>query len=147
MGAQDGRWGNFVGGRYVDPQGGAFSQLIDPVTGDAFAAAPLSKPADVEHALGVAQAAFEEWRETTPSERSLALLRFADAVEKRGAELVDLECRNTGKPRSLTTSEELPPVLDQIRFFAGACRLLEGRAAAEYMRGYTSFVRREPVGV
>ena len=147
MGATDGRWGNFVGGRYVDPQDGAFSELIDPVTGEAFAAAPLSKPADVEHALGVAQAAFEEWRETTPSERSLALLRFADAVEKRGAELVDLECRNTGKPRALTTSEELPPVLDQIRFFAGACRLLEGRAAAEYMRGYTSFVRREPVGV
>lgn len=78
MGATDGRWGNFVGGRYVDPQDGAFSELIDPVTGEAFAAAPLSKPADVEHALGVAQAAFEEWRETTPSERSLALLRFAD---------------------------------------------------------------------
>ena len=147
MGAQDGRWGNFVGGRYIDPMDGAFGQLIDPVTGEAFAAVPLSKPADVEHAYGVAQAAFEEWRETTPSERSLALLRFADAVEKRGAELVDLECRNTGKPRALTTSEELPPVLDQIRFFAGACRLLEGRAAAEYMRGYTSFVRREPVGV
>jgi betaine-aldehyde dehydrogenase len=108
---------------------------------------PLSKPEDVDHAFQVAEKAFLAWRETTPSERSLALLRFADAMEKRGDEIVDLECRNTGKPRALTASEELPPVLDQIRFFAGACRLLEGRAAAEYMRGYTSFVRREPVGV
>ena len=141
------RWGNFVGGEYIDPKDGAFSHLIDPVNGEAFTAVPLSKPEDVDHACRVAEKAFEVWRETTPSERSLALLRLADAMERRGDEIVDLECRNTGKPRALTASEELPPVLDQIRFFAGACRLLEGRAAAEYMHGYTSFVRREPVGV
>ena len=141
------RWGNFVGGEYIDPRDGAFGHLIDPVTGEAFTAVPLSKPEDVDHACRVAEKAFEAWRETTPSERSLALLRLADAMERRGDEIIDLECRNTGKPRALTASEELPPVLDQIRFFAGACRLLEGRAAAEYMHGYTSFVRREPVGV
>jgi betaine-aldehyde dehydrogenase len=141
------RWGNFVGGEYIDPRDGAFSHLIDPVNGEVFTSVPLSKPEDVDHACQVAEKAFEVWRETTPSERSLALLRLADAMERRGDEIVDLECRNTGKPRALTASEELPPVLDQIRFFAGACRLLEGRAAAEYMHGYTSFVRREPVGV
>ena len=141
------RWGNFVGGQYIDPKDGAFSQLIDPVTGEPFTAVPLSKPEDVDHACQVAEKAFLAWRETTPSERSLALLRFADAMERRADEIIDLECRNTGKPRALTASEELPPVLDQIRFFAGACRVLEGRAASEYMHGYTSFVRREPVGV
>ena len=98
-------------------------------------------------ALQAAQDAFETWSITTPSQRSLALLRFADALEERADELVDIECHNTGKPRGLTTSEEIPPTLDQIRFFAGACRLLEGRSAGEYMEGFTSFVRREPVGV
>ncbi|HYA00535.1 MAG TPA: gamma-aminobutyraldehyde dehydrogenase [Candidatus Binatia bacterium] len=147
MNATRDRWGNFVGGEYVEPKDGGYSELIDPVTGEAFTTVALSQPADVERACTAAQAAFEVWRDQTPSERSLAMLRFADAMERRGAELVDLECRNCGKPRGLTTSEELGPCLDQIRFFAGACRLLEGRAAAEYMHGYTSFVRREPVGV
>jgi betaine-aldehyde dehydrogenase len=101
----------------------------------------------VAQALQAAQDAFETWSITTPSQRSLALLRFADALEERADELVDIECHNTGKPRGLTTSEEIPPTLDQIRFFAGACRLLEGRSAGEYMEGFTSFVRREPVGV
>ena len=91
--------------------------------------------------------AFEEWRDSTPAERQLALLRFADAIEARADEFVDAEVENTGKPRALTASEEIPPMVDQIRFFAGAARVLEGRSAGEYMRGMTSFIRREPIGV
>ena len=91
--------------------------------------------------------AFETWRDTTPSERSLALLRIADALEARAHDFVAAESRNTGKPVALTLSEEIPPMVDQIRFFAGAARMLEGRSAGEYMSGFTSFVRREPIGV
>jgi betaine-aldehyde dehydrogenase len=138
---------NFIGGASVPAEGGRTYALVDPATGDEYAEAPRSQPADVERAFAVAQDAFATWSRTTPSERSLALLRFADALESRADELVDIECRNTGKPRALTVSEEIPPMIDQIRFFAGACRLLEGRAAGEYMEGFTSYVRREPVGV
>jgi len=138
---------NFVGGSYVDAADGITEDVVDPSTGEAFATMPVSGPADVDHAMEVAQEAFEAWREATPSERSLALFRIADALETRADELVDLECQDTGKPRGLTRSEEIPPMIDQIRFFASACRLLEGRSAGEYMAGHTSFVRREPVGV
>jgi len=138
---------NLVGGRYVDTRERITEDVIDPSTGEAFAAMPVSGQADIDDAMGIAQEAFEAWRETTPSERSLAMFRIADAIEARADEFVDLECQNTGKPRSLTRSEEIPPMVDQIRFFAGACRLLEGRSAGEYMKGFTSFVRREAVGV
>jgi betaine-aldehyde dehydrogenase len=138
---------NFIGGEPVDAKDGRTYDLVDPVIGETYATAPRSQPDDVAQALRAAQDAFETWSITTPSQRSLALLRFADALEERADELVDIECHNTGKPRGLTTSEEIPPTLDQIRFFAGACRLLEGRSAGEYMEGFTSFVRREPVGV
>jgi betaine-aldehyde dehydrogenase len=138
---------NFVGGEYVESRDGAASDVVNPATGVAFATMPVSTPADVDHAFEVAQRAFEGWRDTTPSERSLALLRIADAVEARAEELVEAESENTGKPKALTMSEEIPPMVDQIRFFAGACRVLEGRSAGEYMTGFTSFVRREPVGV
>ena len=97
--------------------------------------------------MSSAAAAFEGWRDATPSERSLALLRIADKLEARADEFVAAEARNTGKPIGVTRSEEIPPMVDQIRFFAGAARMLEGRAAGEYMSGFTSFVRREPVGV
>jgi betaine-aldehyde dehydrogenase len=138
---------NFVGGSVVDAAEGLTYDLVDPVTGETYATAPRSQERDVEAALDAAESAFASWSVTTPSERSRAMLRFADALEARAEELVDIECRNTGKPRGLTMSEEIPPTLDQIRFFAGACRLLEGRSAGEYMTGFTSFVRREPVGV
>jgi len=138
---------NFVDGVPVEAKDGGTYELVDPVTGESYATAPRSQAEDVEQALQAAQTAFESWSTTTPSERSRAILRFADALELRAEELVDIECRNTGKPRALTLSEEVPPTLDQIRFFAGACRLLEGKAAGEYMSGYTSFIRREPVGV
>jgi betaine-aldehyde dehydrogenase len=138
---------NFIDGAAAEPVEGRYSDLIDPATGEVFAAAPESGEADVDRAMQAAAVAFEKWRDTTPSERQLALLRFADAVEARTDELVDAECRNTGKPRALTASEELPPAVDQIRFFAGAARLLEGRSAGRYLAGYESYVRREPVGV
>jgi betaine-aldehyde dehydrogenase len=138
---------NFVDGGYVDTADGRTASLIDPSTGEVFADAPLSGEADVNTAMRSAAHAFEGWRDTTPSERSLALLRIADAVERRADALVAAESQNTGKPIGLTRSEEIGPMVDQIRFFAGAARLLEGRSAGEYLAGHTSMVRREPVGV
>lgn len=138
---------NFVAGKSIDAADGRTSAVVNPATGEQYATAPLSAQADVDAAMRAAMAAFPAWRDATPSERSLALLRIADAVEARADELVDLEVENTGKPRTLTMEEEIPPMVDQIRFFAGAARHLEGKAAGEYMENMTSFVRREPVGV
>ena len=138
---------NWVGGQWCDAADGRTTELVDPTTGQAYGTAPLSGRADVEQATAAAAQAFTTWRDTTPGERQLALLRLADAIESRAGELVAAESRNTGKPLGLTTSEEIPPMVDQIRFFAGAARLLEGRSAGEYLAGHTSFVRREPVGV
>ncbi len=138
---------NFVNGEYVEPVSGKRSDIISPVTGEVVASAPVSDAEDVAHAYAAARAAFDIWGETTPSERQLALFRIADAIEARADEFVRLESENTGKPIGVTTSEEIPPMVDQIRFFAGAARNLEGRAAAEYMPGHTSWIRREPIGV
>src|SRR5579862_869427 len=138
---------NFVGGEYADTKDGKTKDVVNPSTGEVFATMPDSGPADVDAAVTAAHDAFGGWRDATPSERSLALLRIADAIEARAEELVDAECENTGKPRALTMSEEIPPMVDQIRFYAGAARFLEGRSAGEYMTGFTSYVRREPVGV
>ena len=138
---------NFINGSSVDAADGRTSDLVDPTTGQVFAAAPVSGAVDIDRAYVAAQAAFEEWRETTPSQRQAALLAIADALEAHADELVALESENTGKPIAVTQAEEIPPMLDQIRFFAGAARVLEGRAAGEYMKGFTSIIRREPVGV
>ncbi|MDP9092626.1 MAG: gamma-aminobutyraldehyde dehydrogenase [Actinomycetota bacterium] len=138
---------NFIGGKLVDAADGRRSDLVDPSTGEAFGSAPVSGAEDVDAAYRAAATAFESWRETTPSERQRALLKFADALESRAEEIIAVECENTGKPIEMTRTEEVPPTLDQIRFFAGAARLLEGRSAGEYMTGFTSYVRREPVGV
>ncbi len=138
---------NFVGGEHVEAADGRRSDLVDPSTGEVFATAPVSSPEDVDRAYRAAATAFESWRDTTPAERQRALLKLADLVEEHADELVELESRNTGKPIGLTASEEIPPMVDQIRFFAGAARTLEGKAAAEYMAGHTSWVRREPIGV
>ena len=138
---------NFIGGQYVDPDGEAVIDLVDPSTGGVVAHAPVSTAVDVDRAYAAAAAAFETWGQTTPSERQVALLKIADAIEARSDELVKLEARTTGKPNALTASEELPPMVDQIRFFAGAARVLEGRSAGEYMTGHTSWIRREPIGV
>jgi betaine-aldehyde dehydrogenase len=138
---------NFIHGESVAAADGRTMDLIDPSTGEAYASAPISTDPDVDAAFQDSARAFESWSETTPSERQRALLRIADAIEARADELVEIESRNTGKPRELTAEEEVPPMCDQIRFFAGAARVLEGRSAGEYMEGHTSFIRREPVGV
>ncbi|GLY04282.1 MULTISPECIES: gamma-aminobutyraldehyde dehydrogenase [Actinoplanes] len=138
---------NVIGGEAVAPADGRYADLIDPSTGEVFAAAPVSGREDVDRAVRAASGAFGAWRDTTPSDRQRALLKFADAVEARADELVAAESQNTGKPLALTASEELPPAVDQIRFFAGAARLLEGRSAGQYLNGFESYVRREPVGV
>ena len=138
---------NFVAGSYRPASSGATSEVIDPSTGAPYALAPLSGPEDLDDAMAAAAAAFPAWRDATPSQRSLALLRIAETFEAHAEELVAIESENTGKPVSLTMSEEIPPMIDQIRFFAGAARLLEGRAAGEYLAGFTSYVRREPIGV
>jgi betaine-aldehyde dehydrogenase len=138
---------NFVGGRYVPALDGRTSDVIDPSTGEAYLQAPVSGAADVDAALRVAATAFESWRDSTPAERSLALLKFASAIEARAEDLVEAESRNTGKPVALTRADELPPLADELRFFAGAARILDGKSAGEYLRGHTSMVRREPVGV
>ncbi|PXY32531.1 gamma-aminobutyraldehyde dehydrogenase [Prauserella muralis] len=138
---------HFIGGEYVDGAGDAGADIIDPVTGQPYCTAPVAGPEDVDRALRTAATAFETWRHTTPAERQLALLRLADAMEARAEELVRVESADTGKPLALTAAEELPMMTDQVRFFAGAARVLEGKAAAEYLAGHTSFVRREPVGV
>ena len=138
---------NFIGGEYRDPISDRRSDIVDPSTGQVVASAPISSAEDVDAAYAAASSAFATFRDSTPSERQRALLKFADAVEARSDEFVKLEAQNTGKPFALTTSEEIPPMVDQIRFFAGAARVLEGRAAGEYMAGHTSWIRREPIGV
>ena len=138
---------NFVNGESVDAADGRTSDLINPSTGEVFASAPVSSATDVDRAYVAADAAFEIWSDSTPSERQRALLTIADAFEAHAEELVALESENTGKPIGVTASEEIPPMIDQIRFFAGAARVLEGRSAGEYARGFTSMIRREPIGV
>ena len=138
---------NFINGNLVDGTSGEVTTLINPATGEAFATAPKSNAADVDKAMKAASTAFTDWRDSTPSERQRALLKIADAIESRADEFVAIESENCGKPMGLTASEEIPPMVDQIRFFAGAARNLEGKSAGEYMKGMTSFIRREPVGV
>lgn len=138
---------NFIDGGYVAAKTDETSAVVDPATGTGYARAPISGAPDIDAAVGAARRAFAGWRDATPSERSLALLRIADAIESRAEEFVELESKNTGKPKGLTATEEIVPMVDQIRFMAGAARILEGKSAGEYMSGHTSFIRREPVGV
>ena len=138
---------NFINGNSVDSTSGETTTLVNPATGQPFATAPKSNAADIDAAFKAASDAFVDWRDSTPSQRQRALLKIADAIEDRADEVIAIECENTGKPISLTTSEEVPPMVDQIRFFAGAARNLEGKSAGEYMPGMTSMIRREPVGV
>jgi len=138
---------NFINGELTGAVDGDTTELVNPSTGDTFIEVPRSTGADVDRACDAAAAAFEQWRDTTPAERSVALLRIADAVEARADDLVAAEVENTGKPIALTHSDEVPVMVDHIRFFAGAARCLAGLSAGEYLRGHTSFVRREPIGV
>ena len=138
---------NFIGGEAVDPAEGGSEDVVNPATGEAIAEAPLSTKADVDAAVAAAKGAFDGWAATPPGERARALLRIADLIEERGEEIADLEAADAGKPRSAVLEDEVPVMADNLRFFAGAARCLEGRAAGEYMEGHTSFIRREPVGV
>jgi betaine-aldehyde dehydrogenase len=138
---------NFINGQSLPSKSGRTSEIINPATGLPYATAAVSDAADIEVAMKAAKNAFADWRDSTPSERQRALLKIADAFESRADELVAIESENTGKPLGLTASEEVPPMIDQIRFFAGAARNLEGKSAGEYMKGMTSFIRREPIGV
>ncbi|CAA0096470.1 Gamma-aminobutyraldehyde dehydrogenase [Mycolicibacterium vanbaalenii] len=138
---------NFIAGELVDSVTGATMPLVDPSTGERYGSAPISGEQDIDNAYRAAAKAFTDWKRTTPSHRQKALLDFADDVERAAEDLVAAEGRNTGKPCHVTRAEEIPPMVDQIRFFAGAARILEGKSAGEYMAEHTSWIRREPVGV
>jgi betaine-aldehyde dehydrogenase len=138
---------NFVNGKYVDAADGRTIPVINPSTEEQYATAPLSASADVDQAMQVAADAFETWRDSTPKDRSLALFRIADAIEARAEEFIALESENCGKPIGMTRSEEIPPMVDHVRFFATAARHLEGKSAGEYVPNMTSYIRREPIGV
>jgi betaine-aldehyde dehydrogenase len=138
---------NIIGGELVAAASGETYDVVNPATGEVYAQAPASGAEDVDRAMKAAEKAFSSWRDSTPGERQVALLKIADALEARAEEFVAVECENTGKPIHLTAEEELPPSVDELRFFAGAARVLEGRSSGEYMRGYTSMIRREPIGV
>ncbi|GAA2632126.1 gamma-aminobutyraldehyde dehydrogenase [Streptomyces axinellae] len=138
---------NYIDGEFRDAADGRTTKVVNPAAGEPYATAPLSGGADVDAAMAAAEAAFPAWRDATPGTRQMAILKIADALEARADELLAAECENCGKPLELTRQEELPMMLDQIRFFAGAARMLDGKSAGEYMEGLTSFVRREPIGV
>jgi betaine-aldehyde dehydrogenase len=138
---------NFIDGEHRPAAAGGSEPILNPATAEEIASAPLSDEQDVDAAVQAAKRAFTEWSETPPGERALALLRIADALEDDADELSRLESLNVGKPIEAMREEEMPFLVDNLRFFAGAARCLEGRAAGEYMKGYTSMVRREPVGV
>ncbi|GAB3192369.1 aminobutyraldehyde dehydrogenase [Nesterenkonia suensis] len=138
---------NFIDGRFVPAQGADVFEVVNPATREQVAVSPISGAADVEAAFAAAERAFADWKQVTPAHRQKLLLALADALEEHSDELVQAQHRNTGQPRQIIAEEEVAAGADQLRFFAGAARMLEGRGAAEYMEGHTSYVRREPVGV
>ena len=138
---------NFIGGEFVDPADGQTEEVVNPATGEVIAEAPLSTAADVERAVAAAREAFDGWAATTPGERALMLLKLAAAISDHAEELSDLESADAGKPRKAFLEDEIPAMVDNLRYFATAARCLEGKSAGEYLEGYTSIIRREPVGV
>ncbi|MGX1776905.1 gamma-aminobutyraldehyde dehydrogenase [Nocardia brasiliensis] len=138
---------NFIDGEFVASGAAETLDLVNPVDETVVGRAPISNRADIDAAMAAAARAFESWGRTTPSARQSALLKLADAIEAHSDELVEAQCRNTGQPKAVIAAEEIAVSADQIRFFAGAARMLEGRPAGEYMAGFTSYVRREPIGV
>ncbi|MGH3472085.1 MAG: gamma-aminobutyraldehyde dehydrogenase [Nocardioidaceae bacterium] len=138
---------NLVNGQHADSVDGKTAGIVNPANEEVFATAPVSGPEDVDRALKAAAAAFETWRDATPADRQRAMLKLADAMEARAEEFIATESENTGKPLGFTKTEELPPAIDQMRFFAGAARVLDGLSAGEYLADHTSMIRREPIGV
>jgi betaine-aldehyde dehydrogenase len=138
---------NFIDGEFVDAADGATEEVVNPANGEAIAEMPLSNEEDVNRAVAAAKRAFDSWSTTTPGERGTALLKLADLIEEHAEELADLESADAGKPRQAFLDDEIPFGADNLRFFAGAGRTMQGSAAGEYVEGRTSFIRREPVGV
>lgn len=138
---------NFINNTYVDSQSTEMFDLVDPASGEVIGQSPNSNQQDIDDAYAAANAATATWGRATPSARQTAMLKLADAIEARSDDLVEAQSRNTGQPRYLVASEEVAVGADQVRFFAGAARMLEGAASGEYMEGYNSVIRREPIGV
>ena len=138
---------NFINGAFVPATGSETMDIVNPTNGETVAVSPVSSAADIDTAMDAAARAFRLWKRTTPSQRQAVLLKLADALQARSPELVEAQHRNTGQVRQMIADEEVAVGADQLRFFAGAARLLEGKSAGEYMDGFTSYVRREPVGV
>ena len=136
---ETGTFNNFIDGESAAPAEGRTMDVVNPATGDVMAQAPDSTTEDVERAVKAARGAFDGWSNTTPGERSLALLKLADAIEEHGDELAELEARNAGKPLQAVKDDEIGAMVDNLRFFAGAARNMEGKAAGEYLEGYTSW--------
>ena len=138
----------FIGGEWVESESSEVQEIFNPATGEVIARAPRGSGSDVQRAVEAARRAFDGgWGDSTPKERSEALLKLASLVEEHSEELARIESQNVGKPITTTISEEMPPTVDALRFFAAGARCLEGKATMEYLRGFTSMIRREPVGV
>ncbi len=138
----------FIGGEWVESESSGVQEIFNPATGEVIARAPRGSESDVQRAVEAATRAFDGgWGDSTPKERSEALLKLASLVEEHSEELARIESQNVGKPITTTISEEMPPTVDALRFFAAGARCLEGKATMEYLRGFTSMIRREPVGV
>src|SRR5215210_5026033 len=137
---------NFVGGEWVDAVDGETMEVLNPATGDVIAEVPRGTQADVDRAVAAANEALPDWLEKTPKDRMELLLKLADLMDEHAEELAQLESLNVGKPMSIAR-DEMPFSADNLRFFAGAARTLEGKSAGEYVEGYTSIVRREPLGL
>ncbi|WP_049822580.1 gamma-aminobutyraldehyde dehydrogenase [Arthrobacter sp. H41] len=138
---------NYINGQFVPAAGTELLDIVNPTNGEVVAQSPVSNQADVDAAMAAAATAFRSWKRVTPGQRQLMLLKLADALEANSDELVEAQHRNTGQVRAMIAAEEVAVGADQLRFFAGAARLLEGKSAGEYMEGHTSYVRREPIGV
>jgi betaine-aldehyde dehydrogenase len=138
---------NFIDGETVDSAEGRTMEVLNPATGQVIATAPDSGAEDVERAVKAARGAFDSWSQTTPATRAEVLLNLANLIEENGDEIAELEARNAGKPIEAVKADELPAMADCLRFFAGAARTMEGKAAGEYLDGYTSMIRREAAGV
>src|SRR5919198_1728447 len=137
---------NFVGGEWVESLDGGTMEVLNPATGETVAEVPRSTEKDVDRAVEAAKKTLPEWLESTPGERAELLLKLADVLDANADELAEIESRNVGKPLSYA-KDEMPVSSDNLRFFAGAARVLEGKSTGEYMRGYTSMLRREPIGI
>jgi betaine-aldehyde dehydrogenase len=138
---------NFIDGEFVDAADGATEEVTNPASAEVIAEMPLSGEEDVDRAVAAAKRAFPGWAATTPGERAAAIIKLADLLEEHAEEVADLESADAGKPRAAFLEDEMPFLCDNLRFFAGAGRVLEGKSAGEYVENRTSFIRREPVGV